>query len=219
MPHHGHPATPNVRSLSIQPGRSTIETTQQAIGREDVTCIPQETQLQVGPTPHRPLRVIADHQLLRYVSWQWDPQAIATDAMSLSWKKLGRVYLCPTVESFASSDQETNDRENTSNISDAPMAECDVVPIATATDPTPTAEDSTHSSTPRTRPRSESLTIESALEHDRLVTKQRRLEEAGIDTEAANVILDLARHYARQRYNRIQQRYIEWASTHRINPY
>jgi hypothetical protein len=36
-----------------------------------------------------------NHLLPHYVSWKWDPQALATDAMSLHWQTLGNVYLCP----------------------------------------------------------------------------------------------------------------------------
>lgn len=36
-----------------------------------------------------------NHQLPKYVSWKWDPLAMATDAMSLDWSNLGRLYICP----------------------------------------------------------------------------------------------------------------------------
>ena len=36
-----------------------------------------------------------NHQTPRYVSWKPEPTAWATDAMSLNWNHLGRLYLCP----------------------------------------------------------------------------------------------------------------------------
>jgi hypothetical protein len=37
----------------------------------------------------------SNHLLSNYVSWEPDPAAFATDAMSFSCKNLGRLYLCP----------------------------------------------------------------------------------------------------------------------------
>lgn len=37
----------------------------------------------------------SNHHLQRYVTWKWDPAALTTDAMSFSWKRLGKLYLCP----------------------------------------------------------------------------------------------------------------------------
>jgi hypothetical protein len=36
-----------------------------------------------------------NHHLPRYVTWKWDPTAIAMDAMSISWKNMINVYACP----------------------------------------------------------------------------------------------------------------------------
>jgi hypothetical protein len=34
-----------------------------------------------------------NHQLTRYVSWQWDPRGLATDTMKISWPNLSRLYM------------------------------------------------------------------------------------------------------------------------------
>lgn len=36
-----------------------------------------------------------NHLLPQFVTWKSDPMAMATDAMTLSWTNLGRLYLCP----------------------------------------------------------------------------------------------------------------------------
>jgi hypothetical protein len=36
-----------------------------------------------------------NHLLPQYISWKHDPMAMATDALSISWQHLGRVYICP----------------------------------------------------------------------------------------------------------------------------
>jgi Reverse transcriptase (RNA-dependent DNA polymerase)/DNA N-6-adenine-methyltransferase (Dam) len=36
-----------------------------------------------------------NHLLPRYVAWRPDPQAVAHDALQMSWQHLGRLYICP----------------------------------------------------------------------------------------------------------------------------
>jgi hypothetical protein len=36
-----------------------------------------------------------NHLLPKYVAWKPDPQAMATDALQMTWQHLGRLYICP----------------------------------------------------------------------------------------------------------------------------
>ncbi|KAI9030892.1 hypothetical protein CLU79DRAFT_677055, partial [Phycomyces nitens] len=137
--------------------------------------------------------------LPRYMTWKWDPQAFAMDALSSS--------------------PETPTREGSSHTDNSQLVERPLVPSTDATVFPSTHSHPTASSPPCTRQRRQRSPEESALEYDRVGHKQRRLEEQGFDDNATTIILSTDRNRSRRSYNRIQRLFIDWAHQHNLDPF
>jgi hypothetical protein len=130
-----------------------------------------------------------NHLLPQYMSWKHDPMAMATDALSISWQHLGRVYICPPWNLLPSIISKIQRERIDSTLITPWVADGHLVSnptnLGSSSAPHyPTSADAPSSRSLSKRPLRESALVAECLEH-----KIRRIEEAGANATATELIM------------------------------
>ncbi|CAO3626312.1 unnamed protein product [Mucor hiemalis] len=218
MPEEKHPLTSDVHPISNQPSGLAVSTDDHPDRMEDRSTIFSSLRTIVGDTRHRLLCQLPESSDSTLLQLEMGPEGTFNECFSDPMESLEESIHLPTMEPSSSMPSAYQPVPNCSDDHNAELAisnmvSSPVVDDATATDTSPTVDDSPQSS------RRRSLTEEPELGTSGMERKRQRLELRGFDDNALAILLNPEAQPSIKRYDPIQQQFMRWCELHRFNAY